>query len=231
MHLTRKVNSPEEGKSPRRAAEVWHYTTLSGMLAILQTRTLWATDSKFFNDPSEYKHALDVLRDFAQTQLPADEFRSELIARLASIEAFDSGHAPPLICSFSESADDMTQWRSYSDQGFGAALVFDLSHLSDAVRRCDGAWYKCTYLPTTRDLSDGDAVTLAFHALLVNWREQWNRYARGDEEDLHERSTSLRENIRLDASLDEFKRSIKHNSLRANENGEPCSRVAPRVRR
>lgn len=40
---------------------LYHYTTAEGLLAMLQTGRLWATDSRYMNDPSELRYSIELL--------------------------------------------------------------------------------------------------------------------------------------------------------------------------
>ena len=45
----------------RLPATVWHYTTGQGLLAILEDKSLWATQIACLNDTSEYGYGSDIL--------------------------------------------------------------------------------------------------------------------------------------------------------------------------
>ncbi len=46
---------------------LWHYTNLSSLLGIIESKELWATDLRYLNDRTEFAYGLEqvlnVLRD------------------------------------------------------------------------------------------------------------------------------------------------------------------------
>jgi hypothetical protein len=59
---------------------LYHYTTFSGLLGIVKSRTLWASDIRYMNDSAELRHTANLI---------AAEAR----------ERIDSGHADPSLLS------------------------------------------------------------------------------------------------------------------------------------
>jgi hypothetical protein len=44
-----------------------HYTTLAGLLGIVKTESIWATNIKFLNDEQEFLHALGLIKEIIAT--------------------------------------------------------------------------------------------------------------------------------------------------------------------
>ncbi len=42
---------------------LYHYTTQKGLLGIIQSKTIWATDILYLNDTMELKYAVDLTLD------------------------------------------------------------------------------------------------------------------------------------------------------------------------
>lgn len=42
---------------------LYHYTRLPGLLGIIDSKALWATDIRYLNDETEFHHAVDITRD------------------------------------------------------------------------------------------------------------------------------------------------------------------------
>jgi hypothetical protein len=40
-------------------ATLYHYTSVDGLLGILRSKRIWATDIRFLNDRSEFFHAME----------------------------------------------------------------------------------------------------------------------------------------------------------------------------
>lgn len=107
-----------------------HYTNEANAESILRTKVLWATDYTFQNDWTEILHGRDLIlsgiRIKQHERIPQlAEFLDELAGRY--LRLFDDLRIHPFIVSLSESDDDMSQWRSYGDQGRGYSLGFLLS--------------------------------------------------------------------------------------------------------
>jgi len=133
---------------------LWHYTSLSGALAILQQRTLRASDIRFSNDSREYSAALDVLRDVmhASSAVAPRELESELRTRIddalsgnrpySFVSHKDAGYFAACV---SEIEDDLGQWRGYAHDG-GYALGFDRNLLEVASKEDGFRLAECIYI-------------------------------------------------------------------------------------
>lgn len=104
-----------------------HYTTQSGLLGILETRSLWATDIRFLNDSAEFQYALSM----AETRLDAlferiaDSWADTLIARWRRA-LLVAPRTRVFVASFSAVDDDLSQWRAYArTNGYIVSLSYD----------------------------------------------------------------------------------------------------------
>lgn len=110
----------------RISQPVFHYTDANGLMGILDSNTLWFTDIRYLNDPSEFhfgrEFALTALRRAASkhgstdtlVKIFCDQMLSGLDAALPEFAMF--------VGSFSRDKDDLGQWRAYSDDGKGFCL-------------------------------------------------------------------------------------------------------------
>ncbi len=108
--------------------ELWHYTSMPAMHAIVDQGEMYGTDARFLNDKDELIHAAayaqrliaaearepDVIK-FVQAHV-ADWFRVLLDLR--------NPHRNYVTC-FSSKKDDLSQWRAYSSTSVGASIGFD----------------------------------------------------------------------------------------------------------
>lgn len=117
--------------------DVWHYTNLAGLLGISSSRKIWATSILHMNDEEEYHHTFrlfsEAIKDIEENfpnNLFVDfikRFRREA-KRQVSYYAF--------VACFSESRDQLSQWRAYSDDTGRFSLRFKgrfLGALSDGL--------------------------------------------------------------------------------------------------
>lgn len=113
-----------ERKKPRVRYPLYHYTDGRGLKGIIDTQTLWFTDYRHLNDPSELSYGMEKARDVMNLNANgADEYGQAFLecladmlspAKLSTLEFF--------IVSFSRNKDELGQWRAYGDNGRGYVL-------------------------------------------------------------------------------------------------------------
>src|SRR4051812_4201029 len=93
---------------------LYHYTTQAGLLGILETKSIWASEIRFLNDATEFRTALDTVGAELRTRLneldsAEGEARGEAIFReFTALE-----EASFFVLSLTEKGDDLSQWRAY----------------------------------------------------------------------------------------------------------------------
>lgn len=126
------------------AKTLFHYTDQSGLIGILSSQVIWASDSQFLNDTKELRFGFEVLirelrtNSFAERgTLSQQEFTGSGAPHIAAklhtaadfLERsgqFGEEHTPIVyVCSFSAVADSLSQWRGYGGNGGGFAIGFD----------------------------------------------------------------------------------------------------------
>lgn len=150
---TKSVESLEPSESPLPAQErepdftLYHYTTMEGLLGIIESKSIWATEIHYLNDSNEYNFASELLHKAA-------EKNPDFISRSKSQRTWDFVEAAKLttrtaafVTCFSRLRDDLSQWRAY-DQGRPAyclafrnstiqSLASDVNLLLDDCIYCD----------------------------------------------------------------------------------------------
>jgi hypothetical protein len=104
---------------------LWHYTTGKGLIGIVESGTIHATQVACLSDSREVLYASRLLRD-ALIELKqrrgddseAQEFLSKVL-ELTSENPAAPSHAPSrfFVSCFSTQEDDLSQWRAYSESG------------------------------------------------------------------------------------------------------------------
>lgn len=107
----------------------YHYTDASGLIGILTSDRLWATDVRFLNDPSEGRFLPAKLLDLMGAKpggLSITERRAidEIRRSLANPRDASSTFS----VSFCSDGDLLSQWRGYGSFGLGYAIGLDLSN-------------------------------------------------------------------------------------------------------
>ncbi|WP_110709723.1 DUF2971 domain-containing protein [Salinicola sp. CR57] len=108
-----------------------HYTSASGLIGILSSKSFWLTDLRYMNDMSELQYAQQVIERCISEKLYDSNLSSiqkEFLSRISkSYSPFESG-ASVYSASFCEIGNLLSQWRSYRGYGGGYAIGFDFFH-------------------------------------------------------------------------------------------------------
>jgi hypothetical protein len=113
---------------------IYHYTDGTGLLGIVQTRTLWLTHIAYLNDASEYTYARQIY-ERAIEKLSVDptrsaELRADAKASLSEVQpVLDTSTQGVFVASFSEALDDLGQWRGYAGTGARFCIGFSVDAL------------------------------------------------------------------------------------------------------
>ncbi len=123
---------------------LFHYSTGCNTLNILPTRTsdtieFWATDSQYLNDSSEYVGGLDLIKECL-----AEHYSSDLDFIKNVHKSIDTINGQICVVSFSESGNNLNQYRLYSENG-GYCLQFDPNHLGGPAHLAYRFLAKCIY--------------------------------------------------------------------------------------
>jgi len=139
---------------------LYHYTDAQGLLGILSSGRLWATNVRFMNDPSEITYAVDLIRGVIEkmkqevappigsdlkplTDLDAWDAHLERVgnsfpldylksALEAALKMFEIGIGEAYVISFCVKDNLLSQWRGYGKDG-GYSIGFRATEL-----RCRG---------------------------------------------------------------------------------------------
>jgi hypothetical protein len=117
---------------------LYHYTDVAGLIGILSSSSLWATNLRFMNDAEELAHSwrlmLEVLREAKnRARSRAQVELIEEIERAARSEW--TGYPDFYATSFTENGDLLSQWRGYGSSGGGYAIGFDAARLGGTSSR------------------------------------------------------------------------------------------------
>ena len=116
---------------------VWHYTTGSSLINIIETGAIYSTQVSCLNDSTEINYGSSLLRKAFVTiraqELLDDEDTKFLLNRITSNSQTPSNpsNAPSqwFVTCFSAEGDDLSQWRAYGGGENGYAIGFMVSGL------------------------------------------------------------------------------------------------------
>src|ERR1700730_3543868 len=118
--------------NPIPSCPLYHYTTGNGLIEIIKSGELWATQVACLNDSSELFYPIELLRSKVNN-MSRSPISLEAGFLLKQIE---QGLSTPTIdtegrflACFSEDGDDLSQWRAYGGGEGGYAIEFDHLHL------------------------------------------------------------------------------------------------------
>jgi hypothetical protein len=126
---------------------LYHYTSQDGLLGIIESRSLRATNISYMNDATEFDLSLGLLRDcLSDRQRMGGYFAKERARVLWQIVNKITGSSICITC-FCEQGDLLSQWRGYSGGGSGYSLGFETSKLKELASQSGFLLGKCIYDP------------------------------------------------------------------------------------
>ena len=112
---------------------LFHYTDQLGVMGILSSRELWATNAAYLNDSQELVFAYRLFEEVLgarMSKVPSSSLLHRtaeyLIKHLESVSIISNIY----VSCFSTKFDDLNQWRSYSGSGNGYMLGINSEVLS-----------------------------------------------------------------------------------------------------
>lgn len=120
-----------------------HYTSQTGLMGIISSEKIWATNIKFLNDEQECQHAIGLIKEIVTTttsKLPPEhpshtvykEYVSELEDGLDLIDDYLTKHV--FTFSLSQEEDLLSQWRGYCPEDNGFCLVFNIEEIFKQIK-------------------------------------------------------------------------------------------------
>lgn len=131
-----------------RSLKLYHYTSGSSLLNILDSSSLWATSIHHMADASEFIHCFDLVKSqlYAQKSKTSDENLQSicdvLVERLERLS-----HLAIYVACFSEIDDSISQWRGYCPPSFGYSVGFNSNKLEILASSQGFTLRQCIYNP------------------------------------------------------------------------------------
>jgi hypothetical protein len=127
-------------------ATLYHYTSLKGVLGIVEGGSLRATDIRFFSDAAEMKHTVDLLRTIIAQRQEGGASNPSLLVQLQEwlSNRLTDGHMLYVAC-FTANGNLLSQWRSYCPTAKGVSLGFHPKKISSVATEQLFQVGKCVY--------------------------------------------------------------------------------------
>jgi hypothetical protein len=105
---------------------LYHYTDARGLLGIIESQAIWASNIRYLNDSQEFDYALTlakmVIRDRARAI--GNQKEKELL-KVLSDGLTSGGRSNVFVASFcADDGDSLSQWRGYCPNGAGYSIGF-----------------------------------------------------------------------------------------------------------
>jgi hypothetical protein len=128
----------EEDRAAIPSGPLWHYSSPAGVLGVLDSQRLWATQTWFLNDATETRHGMQLFMDVlgsvdlttrsAHTRLWVEKWLYE--AAGDALHGWLDKNLSLFVACFCEDGDLLSQWRSYGNDAAatgGFALGFNFA--------------------------------------------------------------------------------------------------------
>jgi hypothetical protein len=134
--LTANLALPRGDEAPPR--ELFHYTSPEGLLEIVSSNRIWATNLQFMNDPSELRYGVRLFLDLLRRERGAGRYPA--VARLLEeadqkVELFYRRIRFYAVSFCDDGGDRLSQWRTYAKEGTGYSIGFRSADLVNSLAR------------------------------------------------------------------------------------------------
>jgi len=130
--ITANVFTNEKlGKKFPTTKTIYHYTSLSGLISIIESQSIYCTNINYLNDKKEFKYGVSIIEKVIDKllkenfEIPVLEMVNKHIGRIYKHERY--------VTCFSKQGDLLSQWRAYANQGRGVSIGFDFINFSDSI--------------------------------------------------------------------------------------------------
>ncbi len=125
---------------------LYHYTSFTGLLGIVQSGALWASDIRYMNDSAELKHTADLISAEITRRIGFGHPKPDLLNQFLHwvTHRITNGHML-FASSFRSNGNLLSQWRGYSRLGKGVSLGFDPNYILRCAKRQAFQIGKCIY--------------------------------------------------------------------------------------
>jgi hypothetical protein len=110
---------------------LWHYTDVNGLWGITTSSQLRFGDARFLNDRTERTYGERLLEQVLEQEVASDPDR--VVAKFRNLLRSLRWPDRLYVCSFSGTAESLSQWQRYGADGAGYCLGFDGALLDELL--------------------------------------------------------------------------------------------------
>lgn len=153
---------------------LYHYTGISGLTGITESKTIWASHIYYLNDASEITYARDIIKKEVNKRLARanGEEKTFLIQFSEWLNCFSETPHHLFIASLSEEKNLLSQWRSYTPHGKGVSIGFEPIALLRKIRAQNFKIAKCIYKASEQEELMSDLL----NRLLITFNNELQTY-------------------------------------------------------
>lgn len=108
---------------------IYHYTSLNGLIGIIESQSLFASNLYYLNDRKEYQHGIEIILDTIK-DLKNEKSNSPVLSEVEkNIELIKQSER--YVTCFSSDGDLLSQWRAYGNNGGGISIGFNRENIED----------------------------------------------------------------------------------------------------
>ncbi len=127
---------------------LFHYSDLSGITGILETRQLWLSKVQYMNDYSEVEFFIKRLFYIIE-HLPKFGISNEVLEKVKQI--INEIRKDFYLASFCENGDLLSQWRGYSNDYVGVSIGLNSETLMNHAKKTNLKLIRCIYDESIQD--------------------------------------------------------------------------------
>ena len=155
---------------------LYHYTSQDGLIGMLNTKTIWASNIHYLNDSKEFALALDLASQELAKRISAatsqgDRSRLELLRDTI----YTTAGVNTCVCCFSELGDVLSQWRGYGGGNAGFSVGFTREWFMRVKETLGLSLSPCIYDPEIQQRLIQDAIDEFFATNAEKEPDYWDR--------------------------------------------------------
>jgi len=139
---------------------LYHYTSLKGLLGILDSGNIWASEVRYLNDSAEIALAFRLMeRAVTVRSSRSTTAAREILKQFSDWIALRSSSGPMVfVTSFTQNGNLLSQWRGYSPAAQGVSFGIASAHLSMVCGASGFSLGRCRYDSAEQSSAISDLV-------------------------------------------------------------------------
>lgn len=129
-------------------ATLYHYTSLQGLMGIIESKVLRASDVRYMNDSTELTYALSLIQAGISSRQGLRGQDKEILSVFSTWLRDQINKGPMLFsASFRANGNLLSQWRGYASHGKGMSLGFNPRGIQTLALEQGFSLGRCIYDP------------------------------------------------------------------------------------